>query len=969
MSDPKKYTVGWICALPVEFVAAQTFLDEEHGQPEFVHPHDANGYKLGKIGPHNVVIATLPDGEYGTACAARVAANMLSSFPNIRIGLMVGIGGGAPSRTNDIRLGDVVVSAPRDGERGVFEYDFGRTVQGKKFQVTRLLDQPPTILRSVVTVIQTDHRRKGHRIQEAVDAVLADNPRLKAKFQRPHPKTDRLFKSEIIYDPERQFNETSLVKRREREPHEDNPAIHYGTIASANQLMKDATIRDKLVEEKNVLCFEMEAAGLMNHFPCLVIRGICDYSDTHKNDAWQGYAAMVAAGFAKELLMEIAPNRVEVQRRIQELWRDITDLKATADKNHTEAILNWLASNDHNIQHCRFSEMRHKNTGLSFLRSTEFLQWSNGRGQILFCPGPPGVGKTIMTSTVANHLLSRRSHANIGVAFLYLDYAAQQEQSLRCLMAALLRQLAYSGNGVHDSVQMMFNDRHNIPNPTPEYLIAALHSVIGAFDAIFLLVDALDECQSPKCRKDLLMELIRLQSHLNVNIFLTSRPDHRILELFSPTALIIKELLGSPDDLDAYLSDELLRVYTGVKAYPGVLYQAKRDILQAAGGVFLIVRLYLNLLYDRDISSLDEFKAALVEINAGLSTSSHQRSKLLEDTYTKTIKRLQLRSDTLAMRAIMWIACSKRPMTFPLLQQALGVQVSEGTTNSTSGTPNIASMEKIFSACLGLLTMNPTTLQIVFAHNTAHEYFVSSQREHFPHADAEMTQTCVSMLLHFTPPVTLAWPLQVLPFEQLSNLRDSCQFYFYAASEWGHYARNTSAHRDLILKFLKQEDKVNATEYGLSISLGHIRLIKFSLDSTPWTMAPPVRPIHLVAYFGLEDVFRHLTEMSPSRNALFSSRALAKELNHEATALHMTPLHYAILGGHKGMVQLLLDHGADINKADLQGQTPCALADKCRNWDIHKLLVEHGGKTMAETAKEQVWKWSTEFIKFVRMSL
>jgi nucleoside phosphorylase len=97
---------------------------------------------------------------------------------------------------------------------------------------------------------------------------------------------------------------------------EDNPAIHYGLIASANRLMKDAVLRDKLAKDKNVLCFEMEAAGLMNLFPCLVIRGICDYSDLHKNDEWRGYAAMAAAAYAKDLLCRIPPNQVEAEKKI-----------------------------------------------------------------------------------------------------------------------------------------------------------------------------------------------------------------------------------------------------------------------------------------------------------------------------------------------------------------------------------------------------------------------------------------------------------------------------------------------------------------------------------------------------------------------------------------------------------------------------------------------------------------------------
>ena len=61
-----------------------------------------------------------------------------------------------------------------------------------------------------------------------------------------------------------------------------------------------------------VLCVEMEAAGLMDDFPCLVIRGICDYADSHKNKRWQPYAAATAAAYAKELLSTIPAHVVEV---------------------------------------------------------------------------------------------------------------------------------------------------------------------------------------------------------------------------------------------------------------------------------------------------------------------------------------------------------------------------------------------------------------------------------------------------------------------------------------------------------------------------------------------------------------------------------------------------------------------------------------------------------------------------------
>ena len=321
------YTVGWICAINTEYVAAQAFLDEKHDRPEYTSPKDNNIYTLGSVGKHKIVIAVLPDGEYGIAAAASVARDMLHSFPNVRIGLMVGIGGGAPSRKYDIRLGDIVVSAPRDGKSGVFQYDFGKTIQDKTFRTTGFLDQPPTLLRGAVNDIRAEYEGEGHHLEDAINNILEKKPRLRKKYKRPDLSSDMLYQSEIIHPLDDETNcavvcgnnPSKLVLRSERSEDEDNPAIHYGLIASANELMKDALIRDRLASDKNVLCFEMEAAGLMNHFPCLVIRGICDYSDSHKNKEWQGYAAMAAAAYAKDLLCRIPPNRVEAEKRISDI--------------------------------------------------------------------------------------------------------------------------------------------------------------------------------------------------------------------------------------------------------------------------------------------------------------------------------------------------------------------------------------------------------------------------------------------------------------------------------------------------------------------------------------------------------------------------------------------------------------------------------------------------------------------------
>ncbi|KAL4820332.1 WD domain protein [Aspergillus spinulosporus] len=315
-----------------EYVAAQSFLDHEFGRPDVLAPNDNNDYILGKIGGHHVVIAVFLDGEYGTSSATSVARDMLHSFPNIRFGLLVGVGGGVPSSEHDNRLGDIVVSSSQGGGHGgVIQYDFGKELQEQRFEPAGFLNRPPTVLRTAVNGLKAQYQSKGHQLEEAIKKVLGNNRRMKRKYKRPDSTSDTLFESHVIHPSDREgtcaeiCDTSKLITRKGRDEDEDIPAIHYGLIASGNMLIKNAKFQDKLALEQNILCFEMEAACLMNHFPCLVIRGICDYADFHKNKEWQGYAAMAAAAYAKDLLCRIVPGQVEAEKPAREILYGIQD--------------------------------------------------------------------------------------------------------------------------------------------------------------------------------------------------------------------------------------------------------------------------------------------------------------------------------------------------------------------------------------------------------------------------------------------------------------------------------------------------------------------------------------------------------------------------------------------------------------------------------------------------------------------
>ncbi|EEA23838.1 hypothetical protein EYB25_005024 [Talaromyces marneffei] len=154
-----EYTVAWICALPIEAAAAAAILDVAY--PAIAEPSgDHNVYTLGKISHHNIVIASLPSGVYGTISAATVATQIRATFPSIRFALMVGIGGGVPRALNDIPIGDIVVSKPAAGTNGVIQYDFGKTVASGEFQQVQKLNQPPQLLLQVTSRLQTEEIMK-----------------------------------------------------------------------------------------------------------------------------------------------------------------------------------------------------------------------------------------------------------------------------------------------------------------------------------------------------------------------------------------------------------------------------------------------------------------------------------------------------------------------------------------------------------------------------------------------------------------------------------------------------------------------------------------------------------------------------------------------------------------------------------------------------------------------------------------
>ncbi|KAF2160791.1 hypothetical protein M409DRAFT_70125 [Zasmidium cellare ATCC 36951] len=328
------YQVGILCALPLEKAAVEAALDEEHERPQGIPQEDEHSYTFGQVGAHYVVIACLPDGMTGKASAAKVGTDVMRTF-HIKVGLMVGIGGGAPSKANDIRLGDVVVGRPQGTHGGVVQYDFGKELPNG-FSRTAMLSKPPPALLSALAGLRAKHERpKWNKMPEHLAKIVEE---MGPEYRFPGANNDVLFES--TYDhvggpeaacdgvPSSEHCDISRVVKRPERKNPSIPVIHYGNIASADKVMRHAPERDRIAKELGALCFEMEAAGLDENFRCMVIRGICDYSDSHKHKGWQRYAASAAAAFAKEFLGFVVPQGLDEMKPALSL-HDKTNLGLT----------------------------------------------------------------------------------------------------------------------------------------------------------------------------------------------------------------------------------------------------------------------------------------------------------------------------------------------------------------------------------------------------------------------------------------------------------------------------------------------------------------------------------------------------------------------------------------------------------------------------------------------------------------
>ncbi|OAQ67814.1 nacht and ankyrin domain-containing protein [Pochonia chlamydosporia 170] len=974
LPDPKLYTIGWITALEKELTVAIAVLDEKHEKPlNFTkHAKDTNSYAWGRIGEHNIVITSLAAGRYGTVSAATTAGSMMSSLPHLRFGLMVGIGAGIPRPNRDIRLGDVVVSHPAGTSGGVIQYDMGKLRSSETFERVGQLDAPPEVLLKRLQFLRAAHRLQGSRIPSILKEMTDEYPKLceeqdgDAAFVYQGSHNDRLFEVTTVHrnvpvaDNEgreqgricAQCDDTEEIRRKDRRP---QPLVHYGVIASGNCVVKDGISRDVILQrlEKVCICFEMEAAGLMNNIPCLVIRGICDYADTHKNDQWQNYAAATAAAFAKELLEDLDAVDVERTPEMQEtikkhnlpVEQEVAQMASINRETHNtvqqletschyQELEHWLSPPNPSTNYNTAIKLRHEGSCQWLLNSERYRDWKQkGESTFLWLYGIPGCGKTVLASTVIHEL--QRDESARTILYFYFDFSDVNKQSFEKSLHSLVVQLYHKNENARVHLDALYKSHDKGKRqPSIHLLCETLQKMIRQTDNVYIVFDALDECRTRNrsVNEDLLtwMKALVQPQRTKLRLLVTSRPEQEIESA-------IKDWAGDRDILpiqsDLVAKDIRDYIHTGVHQNKGLERWRSRPDVQAkieavlnekANGMFRWVTCQLDgLVQCLNLSVLEKELASL--------------PKTLDETYARILSNLPDAYAPDTRRILQFLTFSERPLLIEEAVDAIAVDLDH-KPHFNHGNRMPVPLE-IARFCSSLVVLSKNILEggqvvkeLKLAHFSVQEYLMSDRLH--PGiamylgevaAKVSITQVCLAYLLELDQGLSKTALQRLFPMAH------------YAASYWVDHAVVAEQH--------SAEVRALIEEFS---SCGNARASCYQLHDPdyPQVSQPRNENNHIASalyymslgglYYSAQKMLRKGVDVNARGgrygNALQAAswgghEKIVKMLLENGANIHAqggqycNALHAASIQGHDRIVEMLLDNGADVNARDVSWQS------------------------------------------------
>ncbi|KAJ5800625.1 uncharacterized protein N7518_002693 [Penicillium psychrosexuale] len=585
----------------------------------------------------------------------------------------------------------------------------------------------------------------------------------------------------------------------------------------------------------------------------------------------------------------------------------LEQLNYRQEGNEKSCILDWLSAVDYTLQQSDLLGRRQAGTGKWLLDSKEYKHWLRTRRGTLFCPGMPGAGKTICSAILVDDLTTRfEDTPDVGIAYIYCNFNRQDEQTAQELLSSLLKQLSQKKTSVPDTVKDLYK-RYKTASTRPRFdeISKALHSVVSTYSDVFIVIDALDECEST-CRTRVLDELNKIRAGPGAHVFATSRPTE-INDLFEGGSFL--EIQAHEDDVRRYLDGNMFRLPGFVSRNTALQEEIMTVISCHVQGMFLLAQLYFESLIGR--RSAKSTRTALKELSKGFNEYAYD--KAYDNAMSRIQRQLGEQTD-LAMQTLSWLVCARRPLTSLELQHALAIEEGESMVDEE----NMPEVEDILAVCAGLVTVENESGIIRLVHYTTQEYLERKKDLLFPSAENDISTLCVTYISFDT------FGSGVCESDAAFEKRlQSHPFYFYAVRHWGDHVRATKDLHPDVIKFLKNQSKVEASEQAL-----HVRRHSIPKD---WSQNFPREKtgLHLAADRGIEEAVSY-----------FLQHRHSVDVRHNGG---WTALQYAISRDHLNVVKLLLSCGADANGTGQDNFTsPLSLAAQYGQEDIVRLLLERG---------------------------
>lgn len=280
--------------------------------------------------------------------------------------------------------------------------------------------------------------------------------------------------------------------------------------------------------------------------------------------------------------------RVIVIESVSRIEEDVETLKFKADRQEDLEVLDWISPVDYGPQQSDFFNRAQPGTGQWFLNSAEYQDWLNTRTNTLFCPGMPGAGKTILASIIINNLWRRfRENASIGIAYIYCNFRRKDEQTPQGFTSSLLKQLAERQFPLPRKLKDLYkNHQASRTRPSSEDLSEALHFTLMAYSRVYVVIDALDECDASNgCRARFLSEIFHFQSSGKVSILVTSRQNPEIQSKLKKS--VILEIRATQEDVQIYVDNRMSDLPAFIRDDSGLQQDIKASISRTADGMYV----------------------------------------------------------------------------------------------------------------------------------------------------------------------------------------------------------------------------------------------------------------------------------------------------------------------------------------------------------------------------------------------